>query len=392
MEIIIIKILLLRYGIQKNELKRVIVSVSNDLYTDQRVNRTCLVLHEMGYDVLLVGRKRKTSLPLQDRPYKTSRLNLFFEKGFIFYALLNIRLFFFLLLRKVDLLFANDLDTLLPNFLISKLKKIPLVYDTHEFFLGVPEIQSKPLVKKVWHIIESYIFPKLKHVITVNNSIANLYKESYGLNLGVVRNVPIKLKIPLLKSRQELNMPIDKKIVLLQGAGINMDRGGEEAVLAMLPQFGMQNIVLYIIGDGDAVDYLKEISVKHNLIDRIIFLPKQSMMDLFHYTANADIGLSLDKDTNINYQYSLPNKIFDYINAGVPVLASKLIEIENVITTYQVGCLVETVEPAQIASSIKYMLADEKRRLQWKDNLVNASKELNWENEKIKLLHIIEKL
>ena len=197
-------------------MKRAIVSVINDLATDQRVARMCSVLNEdLQYDVLLIGRKLKDSLPL-NRPYKTKRLRLLFIKGPFFYAEYNFRLFWVLLFAKSNLLVANDLDTLLPNFLVSKIKKKSLVYDTHEYFTGVPELENRNTVRKIWQAIEKFVFPKLQNVITVNDSIANLYKKQYNLDLTVVRNIPALRKnhIPI-KSKEILNIPIDKKILIL---------------------------------------------------------------------------------------------------------------------------------------------------------------------------------
>src|SRR6478735_10941986 len=121
-----------------NTPKKIIVSVSNDLSTDQRVKKVCAYLHANGFEVVLLGRKLKNSLEITDRPYKTKRFNLWFNKGALFYANLNIRLFFYLLFHKSDWLLANDLDTLPANY-YARGKRV-LVYDTHEIFCEVPEL------------------------------------------------------------------------------------------------------------------------------------------------------------------------------------------------------------------------------------------------------------
>jgi hypothetical protein len=146
--------------------KRAIVSVTNDLYTDNRVNKICLFLVEEGYDVLLVGRLRKNSLPLASRAYKTKRLKLLFDKGPLFYASYNLRLFFLLLVQRADVLVANDLDTLLANFVAKKFKpSTKVVYDSHEYFTEVPELTKRPRIQRFWLGIEKFIFPKLKRSI-----------------------------------------------------------------------------------------------------------------------------------------------------------------------------------------------------------------------------------
>ena len=186
--------------------KKIIVSVSNDLFTDQRVKKVCQSLHKSNYEVLLIGRKLKNSKNLE-RPYKVKRLRLFFNNGILFYAELNLRLFIILILSKVDILHSNDLDTLLANYLASKIKKKPLVYDSHEFFTGVPELQEKHFKRKVWEIIENFIFPKLNNIITVNESISRIYYSKYKKEIKIIRNISKPIKSKIIKSRKELNLP-----------------------------------------------------------------------------------------------------------------------------------------------------------------------------------------
>lgn len=365
--------------LQKHTLrKRVIVSVINDLVTDQRVKKTCQTLTNLGFEVVLIGRKLKNSLPMDNRPYTVRRMRLLFTKGPFFYACFNFRLFFLLLFHKADLLVSNDLDTLLPNYLISKLKMKPLVYDSHEYFTEVPELVNRKSVQYTWERIEKWIFPKLKNVITVNDSIADLYEKKYGIRPAVVRNISPQKQIINLKSRAELRLPENTNILILQGSGINIQRGAEEMVEAM--QY-IDHALLLIVGGGDVIDHLKQMVTNLGLEDRVIFKPTQPYDQLFNLTYIADIGLTLDKDTNINYHYSLPNKLFDYIQAGIPVIASPLIEIKKIIEKYEIGDFIPNHDPKQIANKINEVLANQELIAKWKKNVTFAASNLNWETE-----------
>jgi glycosyltransferase involved in cell wall biosynthesis len=369
--------------------KKIIVSVINDLVTDQRVSRTCSVLFDLHYKVLLVGRVQKSSNPLEKRDYDCKRMKLLFESGPLFYLFFNIRLFFVLLFSKADVLLANDLDTLLPNYLVSKLKGIPLIYDSHEIFCEVPELQNNPNKKRIWEKLESWIVPKLKYCITVNQSIADYFSNKYKIPFIFVRNIPHYPKIVVLKSRSELNLPLTKKIVILQGAGINVERGAEELVEAF--QYLNDNYLLLIIGSGDVIYQLKENTIKYQLQNKVKFIDKIPASELRHYTSNANLGVTIDKDSNMNYHFSLPNKVFDYMHAGIPILATKLPEIENLINTYHIGTFIENHDPKHIASQIHDFLSS-KEYLEYKSNTVIAAVANNWKSEKQKLIQLFESI
>lgn len=369
-------------------MRAAIVSVTNDLATDNRVHRTCTVLQELGYEVLLVGRKLPGSLPLE-RPYRTRRLWLLFNKGPLFYAEYNLRLFFLLLFSRGTLFFTNDLDTLLPNFLAARIRCKQLVYDTHEFFTEVPELVQRPRVRGVWLAIERWIFPKLRTVITVNQSIAKAYRDRYGKELHVVRNIPMPRQLGPVPAKEALGLPADMRILVLQGSGINVDRGAEEAVLAMR---GLPEYLLLVIGSGDAWPVLQELVKEHALEDRVRLigkLPYERMMD---YTRHADVGLTLDKDTNLNYRYSLPNKLFDYLHAGIPVLATDLPEVAGIVRKHACGVVIHAPAPEVIRQAVEHLFADPARYATLRRNAVLAATALGGAAEADKLRSVLQGL
>ncbi|MGB1102452.1 MAG: glycosyltransferase [Crocinitomicaceae bacterium] len=366
--------------------KKAIVSVTNDLFTDQRVRKVCDFLVEEGYDITLVGRLLKNSQPINDRPYRTKRFKLWFNKGVLFYANYNLRLFFFLLFNKADLLLANDLDTLYANHCARKFKKkCRLIYDSHEYYCGVPELVERPRIQKFWRAIEKRTVPKVDVMYTVNESIADIYRKEYEREVFVVRNISDFKGLPEGKSRLELGLPEDKKVVVLQGAGINIERGAEELIEAIQL---VDNAILIFVGDGDVIPQLKNLVSENKLSEKVYFFGKRPYEELMQFTLVSDLGVSLDKDTNINYRFSLPNKIFDYIHAGIPVLVSNLPEVKHVVEKYEVGLVIDSHEPKEIARKIKMIVDNTALSDSFIANTKTAAATLTWANEKKTLKRI----
>ncbi|NIJ44096.1 glycosyltransferase involved in cell wall biosynthesis [Wenyingzhuangia heitensis] len=357
-------------------MKTIIVSVTNDLVTDQRVHKVCTTLQEMGFSIHLVGRKLKQSLPLQ-RSYKTTRMKLLFTKGPLFYAEYNLRLFMLLLFAKKNVLLANDLDTLFPNFLVSRLTNKPIVYDSHELFTEVPELINRPKVQKIWLTIEQFIFPKLKDVFTVNSLIATIYKDRYSVSVKILRNIAPMFRFSEIDKVFVEKVKGTSKMIILQGAGINVDRGGEEAVEMMRY---LDNVVLYVIGSGDVFPILKDLVKKYKLENKVFLLGRRPYDELMQYTKIADLGLSLDKNTNLNYEYSLPNKVFDYIQAETPLLVSNRRVVAKLVVDENIGKVIDYHSPKMMADKVQEMLFSDEY-LTWKANLKTAAQKYNWEKE-----------
>ncbi len=358
---------------------RIILCVTNDIATDRRVDRIAQSLMKLFTEVLVVGRIQTRSMDLVDYPYQTRRLSLLFNKGPFFYAEFNIRLFFLLLFKKADILVANDLDTLPAVFLASNIRKLPVVYDSHEYFTEVPELIGRNGVKRIWECVEAFILPHLKYACTVSASVASEYHRKYGISMQVIRNLPFRsenLQSPFaLKKNNE-------SLIIYQGS-LNMGRGLEATIRAM--QY-IENARLYIAGTGDIETSLKELTRSLALDEKVCFAGRIPAVELPYYTVQADLGISLEEKLGLNYYYALPNKLFDYIQARIPVLVADLPEMKAVVLRYQIGKVTSTQDPYELSLLITEMLTDNKQRQAWKSNLESAARELCWENEESVLL------
>jgi glycosyltransferase involved in cell wall biosynthesis len=366
----------------KQKIKKIAFSVTNCICHDQRVLKIAGTVARLDCDITIIGRKRGDCCNSDNVAFNTKRFKMLFKRGFLFYKFFNIRLFFHILFHKYDVLVSNDLDTLLPNFLVSKLKHLPLVYDSHEYFTGLPEIQNRPIVKWVWKTIEKLIFPRLKYVMTVSEPIASLYHEMYSIRPLVVRNFSKKAGQIIPFPKGEINVSADDLLLIIQGTGINIDKGAEELIDAVNITGGVS---LLVVGSGDVVPHLKQHVKRLNIEYKVKFIQSVSWEKLMKYTKSANIGMCLEKDTNLNYRYSLPNKLFDYIAGGIPVIASDLPETGKILNEYKCGIIIPEVTPVDISKAILSFKNNPYLSAELKRNAVIASELINWEAESLKV-------
>jgi glycosyltransferase involved in cell wall biosynthesis len=358
---------------------RAVITVISDVKTDQRVLKHSSLLTETGFEVTIIGRRCHEEEVLPEVNNQIVRLRVPFSKGPLMYLSFNIRLFFSLLFRRADLYLANDLDTLLPAFMISKLFRRELIYDSHEYFTGQHGLAERRLKQNVWKWIERRTLPRVKWMITVSSSIADLYREEYGVSAVVVRNVSMPSSGSVIHSRSDTGAGDDDLLAVFQGSGINPGRGAEELIDAMAITTGVR---LLIIGSGDAIDSVKKLAATRGVSHKVKFMNRMPWEEMMSYTRCCDVGLSLDKDTCVNQRYSLPNKLFDYITAGIPVIASPLTEVKTLVEGYGCGVILSEVTQAAIAETLSHFRNDKLFLESLKRKAKQAAEDLTWEKEK----------
>lgn len=362
----------------KGGLHNIIFTVTNDLSYDQRMQRICTTLARNGYNCLLVGRKRKDSMPLGEFAFNTHRLRCFFNAGKLFYFEYNLRLLFFLMRQPFDAVCAIDLDTLMACGAVSVLRRRKLGYDAHEYFTEVPEVVSRPLVKSIWHRVAKYWIPKTHFRYTVGSALAKELDKMYQKPFDVIRNVPYESR---LKGEKEYSQS-EKKILIYQGA-LNEGRGLEPLIDAAseLP------VEICLAGEGDLSLALRERVARKGLEEKVVFLGWVTPERLKEITRKAFLGYNLLEKRGKSYYLSLANKYFDYTMAQVPCLVSAFPEYVQLHREYGHSVICELTKEA-IVANINHLIdrPDEYQKLV--KNCEIAAKTLNWEMEEQKLLKI----
>jgi glycosyltransferase involved in cell wall biosynthesis len=356
----------------------IVFTVTNDLSYDQRMQRICRTLVSSGYRVLLVGRVLPHSIPLEINTFEQKRLHCFAKNGFLFYAEYNLRLFWFLMTRRgYDAICSIDLDTLTAGFLASVLRRKKRVFDAHEYFTEVPEVVHRPVVKAFWTALAACILPFYRHAYTVGEGLAELFHKRYGIPFAVVRNVAAKETASMQQTRP------DDKILLYQGA-LNEGRGLEAALLAMTQ---LQGVQLVLAGEGDLSEPLRQQTRDLNVSEKVDFKGFVRPSDLKLLTSTAWVGLNLLENRGLSYYYSLANKFFDCVQAGVPIITMDFPEYRALNRQFEVALLLPTLSPEAVAAAVQRLLDEPDFYLQLRANCLKAREVWHWEAESEVLLN-----
>ena len=357
----------------------IVFTVTTDLSYDQRMIRICTSLANAGFDVTLVGRKVSSSIALTAQPFKQKRINCIFEKGKLFYAEYNMRLFFYLLFKKMDCIGAIDLDTILPCYFISQIKKTKRVYDAHELFCEMKEIVTRPVIYKIWKRIERFTVPKFVDGYTVNQPIAEEFKKMYGADYEVIRNIALLKEINVVEKKD--------KFILYQGA-VNEGRCFE----TLIPAFKYINCKLIICGDGNFMQQAKQLVAANNLADKVIFKGKIKPEELSLITQQAYIGITLFENKGLSNYYSLGNRFFDYLHAGIPQLCVNYPLYAEINSKLPIAVLIDDTNSINIAAQLNNLLVNEVLYNELQQNCFTLRQTLNWQQEEIKLITFYKNL
>lgn len=357
------------------ESKKIILLASSDINYDQRLQKIASSLMKFKKNVLLLGRKKQGAEALQVQKYQQDRVQCLINRGILFYLELNFRLFFRVLGKKVDVVCANDPDTLLAALLIKWFSRADLIYDAHEYFIEVPELSGRVIKQKIWSGIERFGVNHAIKCYTVNESLAKLFGEKFGKPFSVVKNVPLASKHAIAANKSDF--------ILYQGA-LNRGRGLESLLVAML----QVDAHLVIVGKGDIESELHQLVQSLHLQDKVSFKGYVFPAELKHLTASAYIGVNLLEGSSLNYHYSLANKFFDYMHAGVPSINMNFPEYAKIHKEAATGILIEDLNPEELGSAINTLFEDKQLYSKFRSNCEQLSKRYNWEEEEKILINI----
>ena len=349
------------------------LAVTNDLVYDRRMARICTALADGGYDVTLIGRRLPASRPFHAEAFKGVRLNCLFRRGPLFYAEYNIRLAWWMIRHRADIRCACDLDTAPAVRFAAWLSRSRTVYDAHEYFTGVPELTGRPVVRAIWARIAKWTIPGFDLRYTVGEELATRMSREYGCAFNVIRNIapapPMDMPVPGFADRG--------KILLYQGA-INIGRGLHTAIEAMkaLPDWQ-----LWLAGEGDIDDALKAQARTCGVSDRVRFLGWVAPHDLPALLRQARLGINLREADSLNDYYSLPNKFFDALQAGLPSIHMRYPEYVAVCRRFDCAILIDEVNPDEVVRAVQSVGDDPARWSALASESRRAAAEYTWEKE-----------
>jgi glycosyltransferase involved in cell wall biosynthesis len=279
---------------------------------------------------------------------------------------------------NADLYFASDLYSLPVAARAARARTVPLLFDSRELYTDIAALHGRTLTQRFWRTVLRMYARRAAMLFTVNESIADILRKD-GYDVRVLRNLPERIvREKTDRIRQVLNISATQHIVLSQG-GIQRGRG---ALLAVRAVAAVPDCALVFLGDGAMSGEVVEEARRQGCALRVHILPAVPSAELLEWTASADVGLCLIEDVGLSYRLSLPNKLFEYIAAGVPVLGSDLPEIARVVRALDVGSIVPADDAHAVSLALAELLHSPERLKQYREHCLAHALALQWQQER----------
>jgi glycosyltransferase involved in cell wall biosynthesis len=366
-----------------------IVSSSDPAY-DTRSSKFYSALVQAGYSVKLFGiTNERTNLINNENDTGITRVKVNNKGG---------KRFFFEFYRKIipiasqepsRIVVAADLFAIPVAVILKKkfshLSLFPkIIYDSKELYSELPSLKIKKTSYYFWTIVERSSKRYIDQLLTVNDSIAKLLSRQWQQKITVIMNVP---ECQIAEDLPNKNFDT---IYLVFSGGLQRGRGITKLVslLSYLPT----NYHLKLIGDGDLNDKIGELAIKQNVSSRVHMIGMVKNYEVVSQMREGHIGIYLMENTGLCHYLALPNKLFQYICAGLPVVVSNFPEMKRIIEKYRVGITVSPDNLEEVAKSIRSIIEDKKRYDEYRSNCIKAIEELNWNVEKEKFIKVVDSL
>ncbi len=369
---------------------RVTMFLFHTFQNDHRVLKEARTLIAAGYEVTLIALRENDDFPpvrvesgihvrrlrMHRWPFRKGRYLEYFARA----AVAAFR-------QDADVYHCHDLDTLLPGFLAAALRGKPVIYDSHELFTETHFLIGRSKERLMWSIIERIFIRFTSRVITVSEPIAVELARRYGIEKPVLlRNLPRFMPPP----EPDPFFPEDERRPLFICQGYMQEGRGLETLIRAMAEVPDGRLIL--LGDGEISEKLQDLILKQSLEHRVKLLPAVPIRELPSRTADADFGLIAYRTDSLNFRYALPNKFFEYIMAGVPVITSDIPEVSRLVREFDLGIVVDDCTPTGFACAMQQIATDHHRRKRFKENCLKSTRLLCWETEETRLLQVYQEL
>jgi len=367
--------------------RSVCISFLGNAYNDTRVTNLTNSLKADGLDVKVISFDWTTPdfHPISGdiSVYKLVKKN----SSLSFYLSFAKTLFKELLKTNSSIYIAADIYTLRIVTFIAKLRRAKIYYNSREFYAFIAGLRNKKFAQSIIRVLEKFFIKKTDLVLVTGEMDAKFLQDFYGINNTlVIRNLPVNKKPDeIIDLKKKLNIPEENLILLYQG--VILEGRGFEPILNTMKE--VENIHLVVLGEGEQKQNYIQLSEQLGVNNRVHFLGTIPQDNLINYTAGADIGLVLIENISKSYYYALPNKLFEYIMAGLPVISSNLPQMKNIVENYEVGEIVELEKENDLTETITNLLTNKEKLKMYRENTQKAADDLNWQKEYEKVKHIL---